>query len=225
MLATFAIEIILLVIVLWRFGLKNTFNRLVAVMLLLLAVFQMAEYFVCGGMMLNSGAWSRVGFIAISLLPALGLHLARVIANNKTIKSKVLVVVSYINAIGWAVLFGFSDRAFQAYECTTNYAIFQLGSPYGGQYFVFYFGWLMVAIIASYVWAQKTKESVSTRLYWLIIGYAVFMIPAGITALVQPETMQGLPSIMCGFAVFFALILVFGILPARKLPHIIDKKR
>jgi hypothetical protein len=223
MIATFIIEIILLFAVVVRFGLKDTMHRLVAIVLLLLAVFQLAEYFVCGGLSLDARVWSRIGFVSIALLPALGLHLARVIAKRKTVKSKVLVVLAYTNAFGWALLFGLSTYAFRSYECAGNYAIFQLRSPYGGQFFIYYNLWLLVGILASYFWAKQADKTTRRRLYWLIIGYAAFMIPTGITNMVKPETIVGLPSIMCGFAILLAFILVFGVLPGRRLPREIDK--
>ena len=55
----------------------------------------------------------------------------------------------------------------------------------------------------------------------LMFGYLVFLIPTATVNYIKPETRAGIPSIMCGFAVFFALILAFKILPLaakKKLP-------
>lgn len=223
MIATFIVEIILLIGVVVRFGLKDAMHRLVAIILLLLATFQLAEYFVCGGLSLDASIWARIGFVAITILPALALHLVRVIAVRDGVKSKVLIVLAYVNAFGWALLFGLSTYAFRSYGCAGNYAIFQLRSPYGGQFFIYYNFWLLAGILASYLWARLADKSTRRRLYWLIIGYAAFMIPTGITNMISPETIVGLPSIMCGFAVLFALILIFAVLPGRRLPQAIDK--
>jgi hypothetical protein len=39
------------------------------------------------------------------------------------------------------------------------------------------------------------------------------LIPTGIANSVKPETRAGIPSIMCGFAVIFAILLVVYIAP------------
>lgn len=216
MLATFVIEVCLLLIVAVKHGYKDPLHRLIAVMLFFLALFQLAEFYVCGGLGVNARLWSRIGFVAITMLPPLGLHLARNIAGKQTVKSRILVVAAYFNAFVWALVLMFSSHVLTSYECAGNYAIFELGSPYGGQYFAYYFGWLVVAMIASYLWANRTKSKLARqRLYWLIFGYGTFMLPVAITAALNPDTMRALPSIMCGFAVIFALVLVFGIRPAK----------
>jgi len=47
----------------------------------------------------------------------------------------------------------------------------------------------------------------------LVLGYLVFLIPTALANSVKPETRRGIPSIMCGFAVLYAIILALYILP------------
>jgi len=61
---------------------------------------------------------------------------------------------------------------------------------------------------------EKVKQkNQKEALYGMIIGYLVFLLPTAIANTISPETMAGIPSIMCGFAVLFALILFFYIIP------------
>jgi len=46
-----------------------------------------------------------------------------------------------------------------------------------------------------------------------MLGYSIFIIPATTVNLVNPATISGIPSIMCGFAVLLALALGFAVLP------------
>lgn len=57
--------------------------------------------------------------------------------------------------------------------------------------------------------SKKQKESLAL----LIVGYLIFMVPTSLVTTIKAQTMEGLPSILCGFAVFFAILLAFGILP------------
>ena len=47
----------------------------------------------------------------------------------------------------------------------------------------------------------------------LIIGYLIFLVPTALANSIKPSTRRGIPSIMCGFAVLFALIMTLYILP------------
>jgi membrane protein YdbS with pleckstrin-like domain len=59
----------------------------------------------------------------------------------------------------------------------------------------------------------KTVRKQLEAVRGLIIGYLVFLVPTTVANTVKPSTRRGIPSIMCGFAVLFALILTLYILP------------
>lgn len=215
MLASFTIEIILAAYTLWRYRL-NTLGRLVTGSLVALAVFQLCEYHVCGGMGWRAEQWSRLGYVAITLLPPLGLHMLHGLADKPKRK---LVVASYATMAGFIGYFLLSPTAFQGYQCTGNYVIFQIGIPAALAYGLYYYGWLLAAIVLGFRWAnqlQATGAKLAKRLQavrGLIIGYLVFLVPTALANSVKPETRRGIPSIMCGFAVLFAFILAFYVMP------------
>lgn len=210
MLATFLLELGLACYVLFRYGIKTTIRRLGFIVLICLALFQLAEYNVCGRFNFDALVWSRIGFIAITILPALGIHLVHELAQYK---SRAMVIVPYLIAAVWIYIFGFSAIAFETYQCTSNYAIFQLQDLVGRAYFVYYYGLLFAALLFAGQKLSSLSKPRKRALGSLILGYFLFIIPTFIVNNLKPETMLGIPSVMCGFAIAFAFILVFLILP------------
>lgn len=208
MIITFIIETILFAYTLARYRM-SALGRTVTAMLLLLAIFQFAEYHVCGHSFIPA-SWSRIGFVAITLLPALGLHLVLQIANKR---SKLALVAGYGSSLAFAGLFGLNASTFEGHVCAGNYAIFQLQSPIGGLYFFYYYLLLFVGIVMAWIFAQKAKRPIKKALHLHILGYLSFVLPTTIVNMINPQTLSGIPSIMCGFAVTYALILTFGIVP------------
>lgn len=211
MIATFIIEMTLFVVTFIRYKL-STITRLSLAMLFFLALFQLSEYFVCGGIGVDAATWSRIGYIAITTLPPLGIHLVSTIAR---VKPRWHIAMSYLAGMAWIVLFGFSEAAFTGHQCAGNYIIFQLRSGIGGWYFLYYYALLFAGIgVATWVaMARSTKRTTRQALHGMVIGYLVFLVPTTVVNTLNPSTMQGIPSIMCGFAILYALILTGYVLP------------
>ena len=209
MIAIFVLEIVLAIYTIWRYRMKSI-ARIVVTMLVLLALFQLAEYHVCGANSNYSLGWSRLGFVAITLLPALALHLIHKIAHKKV---HYIVWFAYATSLIFAIIFGLSPSAFAHHVCTGNYAIFHLTGHLGAYYFVFYYLWLFVGIGLSLYYAIDSDKQIRTALILQVCGYLSFLLPTALVNTISPATIAGLPSIMCGFAVMYALILVFGIVP------------
>jgi hypothetical protein len=210
MLATMIIEVGLLLFVLTKYGLKSPLRRLVAVTLSCLAIFQLAEYNICGRFNIDALTWSRIGFIAITLLPAFGIHIISIISKHKR---HIWVYLSYIVALVWVLFFALSDTAFNTHQCTSNYAIFHLSGNAGGLYFMYYYSLLFAGLIMAVSHDKRIRRPQQKSLHAMAVGYCLFMIPTFVVNALQPETMAGIPSIMCGFAVLFAFVLVFIVLP------------
>lgn len=212
MVATFMIEIALAVYVVWRYKMSRL-TRLVTALLVSLATFQLAEYFVCGGLGMNGQMWSRIGYVAITLLPPLGLHVAQTIAKKPASR---LTALAYGTSFLWIGLFTFSQQAFSGYHCGGNYVIFQLTPPLGGLYFVHYYLWLFITMYVATGFAKTASTRIRKALQAQVISYAAFILPTSLIRLVWPHTAQGMPSIMCGFAVIFAIALVWKVMPLEK---------
>lgn len=212
MLGTFMVEIGLSLYSFFKLK-KSRVKNLIIFTLLLLATFQLSEYFVCSGSGLSEiNIASRIGYVAITFLPPLGIHLLNEIVGRR---KHWTILFSYSLAICFTLFFLLYPNSINDSICTGNYVIF---SFYGGMnllYGVYYFGLLLFSIgLASYFVYRKTNKKLNKTLFWFIFGILSFLLPTGIIFLLAPSTGQAIPSIMCGFAIIYALILVDRIAPS-----------
>ncbi len=208
MLATFLIEFGLAFYVIWRYKM-DTVRRLSVITLLSLGTFQLAEYMICGGLGWTHVQWARVGYAAITLLPALGIHMVVALAGKKM---TALVATSYTTCAAFLAFYVFSSGSMIGQECAANYAVFHTYSSISWLFGAYYYGWMFIGTIL----AVKFSQQVPTRkkaLMGMAIGYMTFIIPTTFFNLVDPTTTAAIPSIMCGFAVLFAITLVIRVLP------------
>ena len=215
MVATVIIELSLALYTVVRYKMTRL-SRLVTVTLVMLASFQVCEFFVCTGSILHAPVWSRLGFAAISTLPPLGVHLLHVLAGKK---DRRLVWAAYGSMLVFVAFFLIGDNAFFGYKCTGNYVIFQVAYTWGGWFTAYYYGWLTISFFTGVRWANQLMRQ-GKKAYQqlqavraLMIGWLVFIVPTVIANTIKPQVGRAIPSVMCGFAVLFALILVLYILP------------
>jgi len=206
---TCIIEVALLLYTLVRYRM-NTLTRLAVATLGLLALFQLSEFTVCGATHWSAAFWSRVGYIAITLLPPLGIHLIYKLSGRGSVW---LVRLAYLTGAAFALIFGLAPSAFQDHVCAGNYAIFQLAPSLGGIYFGYYYGWLIIGICQALLFAATASIAIRKALLYQVFGYLAFLLPTGIVNAVNPQTIAGIPSVMCGFAIIYAIVLTFGIMP------------
>lgn len=212
MIITFVIEIGCLIYTLWRYKF-NAISRISSLILLCLAIFQLAEYNVCEGSFgISSLSWARLGYAAITLLPPLGIHLATHLADDA--KSKWLVYGSYGSGLVFAAFFLLVDHGIESQQCLGNYVIFNIAPTASVLYAAYYYILLGVAVL--YSWVSASGSSSPDRahaLQFLSIGYMAFIIPTIAAVIINPTAVLGIPSIMCGFAVILALLISFFVLP------------
>lgn len=209
MLATFLIEIGFAAYVVWRYKLTDMTTRLVVLMLVFLGLFQLAEFMICGGLGLSHAEWARVGYASITLLPAIGVHLVLTLAKAKMYP---LLLASYGTAAAYVLYYALVPGAVVAQQCAANYAVFTTDGWAGTLYALYYYGWLLVALVLATHFSSK-KPKLAPAMRWMAIGYASFIIPVTVANLIDPATIHAIPSVMCGFAVLFACILVWRVLP------------
>jgi hypothetical protein len=215
MMATTIIEVGLALYTLWRYRM-TVLTRLALVTLLALATFQLAEYYVCTGIGSMAVPWSRVGFVAITLLPPLGLHMMHLLAGKDRRR---LVYTAYATMAAYMGFFLLAPGIFTGHQCTGNYVIFQFTPNVTGTYTVYYFGWLLAGIGLGFKWANELKAAGAKAarklktVQGLILGYLVFLVPSAISMAVRPDARRGIPSVLCGFAILYALLLALYIMP------------
>jgi hypothetical protein len=126
----------------------------------------------------------------------------------------------YILAVAMSIYFLSAPNVFEGYQCTGNYVIFQLGVLQTILYSIYYFGLLLAALFNGGRYLNDPKHSKNTlAIKWLLAGYLLFIVPVAVLSVTNPDTSKAIPSIMCGFAITLAIILV-----ARIAPLYLEKK-
>src|SRR5690606_18006220 len=81
-------------------------------------------------------------------------------------------------------------------------------------YGIYYYGLLLLGVCLATLFIRSAKSNkIRQSLYAMIVGYFIFLVPTGVANLIDQKTMAAIPSIMCGFAVLFAVILYGYVLP------------
>lgn len=207
MLATFLLETVACVYALVRWG-QGVFGALTVLFLLCLGVFQWSEYAICKGG--DPILWAKIGYVAITWLPAIGLHLVSIV----TYKTRWIWF-----AWGCAALFAagiiLSPDIFMNAVCTGRYVVFTTHTLFSKAYGFYYLG-ILCASVFVLLYALYHKKGDRTLLSWMLLSFLSFIVPTGILTLISVNTRNGIPSIMCGFALLAALITVVCILPRYK---------
>ena len=209
MLTTFLIEFVFGAYILWKYKM-STIVRLVSVTLFALGTFQLSEYLLCGGLGLNNIDWARIGYASIAILPALGIHMVVTLAGKKAEK---LVTAAYVSASLFVLFYIFGASAVTHQACYSNYAVFSNYNNSGVIFGIYYYFWLIVGTWLAWAWGNKMPNR-KTALRTMALGYMAFILPTTFFNIIDPRTVSGIPSIMCGFAVLLAFTLVLKVLPA-----------
>lgn len=213
MLGTFLVETLLAIFVAIRF-MPKLFQSLVCVLLLCLGLFQLAEYQVCVGPGAWAPTWGRIGLVAITVLPSIGMHLIGTVT-----RKSVLIPIGYAIAAAYTLTFLLVPDATGAPECQGNYVILQIRGGFFGVLYELYYAIFVGLAILELVLRLTRREpppglGFSRRLIgFTLAGYLSFTLPMAITGTFSPELRRATPSIMCGFAVCLALILAVYVSP------------
>ncbi|HSW98485.1 MAG TPA: histidine kinase N-terminal 7TM domain-containing protein [Candidatus Saccharimonadales bacterium] len=209
MAATFIIEVSLAVYTLWRYKMART-AQLAVLVFAMLATFQLAEFMVCRGPVAGTLQWSRLGYGAIALLPPLGLHLLVTITGQRR---RALLASAYTAAAAFVAYFLLAPGAVNGHVCLGNYVIFEVAKNSGALFGAYYYGLLAAALWLGWRALKGAPAPKRRAIKGLLFGYLAFIVPVVCVNLLSPNTMRGIPSIMCGFAVLLALALAFEVLP------------
>lgn len=187
---------------------KTRFGQIGILILLLLGTFQLAEYQICT--IFPSRNWAVIGMFAITLLPPLGIYLIGLISGRLT-SARISLAIGILFI---AALFAVPNAVGQP-VCGGNYVILKTTPLLGQAYGIYYIGYLIWALWeGSRTLRQSLTTHLRTSLRWLLSGYVAFMLPTGIVYLLSIPDRNAIPSIMCGFALALAVILVTNVLPS-----------
>lgn len=211
MIATFLIEITFAIYALYRYK-CNKLTKLLVATLVFLAIFQFVEFFICETGNSYNEILSRIGYMSITMLPPLGIH---ILATLKKFRySKYVVAAAYAGAALFISYFLIFTQSLTSHVCQGNYVIFGVDRNATILYALYYYGFIVGGLILSAYLASKSSEKkLKQALLGMSLGYAGFIIPTTSANIVNPTTIQGIPSIMCGFAIILALVIVMIVLP------------
>lgn len=210
-LATFLIEIALAVYAWWRYR-ATPLGRRAVVFLSLLAVFQLSEYIICVGG--TAGPfdlpvlWAKVGYVAIAFLPILAIDFIAILA-----KQRLQTVVGYAAALAFSAFIVFYPGLFGPLACTGKFVFFKTNLiGFELAYGLYYFAALFTGIgLIGQALRRQTPNRAA--LIWVLVGYVSFMLPTFAVYIIAPAMRDGFPSVLCGFAVLTAIIIVAKVLP------------
>ncbi len=204
-LGTFIIEAVFSLYVLFKYR-STLMSRLCFALLACLGIFQLSEYLVCT--ISNGEKWIYLGFIAITFLPALGLHISTLIVKRQTN----ILWLSY-SAVALIVGLLLLTPLYNLHaQCMTNYVNVTMNFPYGLLFGIFYMYFMFYAIYFTYKHSRKPLGTKSVEL-WLILSYLVFIVPSALLYFARIIVKSSLPSVMCGFALLTAIIFIMKIIP------------
>jgi len=209
MIATIIIELALAGWVILRYA-TSTSKRLIVTLLLCLAAFQLAEFNVCSSAPVDL-FWSRLGYVFITALPPLGIHL---ILKLRRESRPALLAFSYLASGIFTAAFAFLSTGLNHGVCTGNYVIFILAQPLSLLYEIYYFSFVLIGIWLALRPTPNAPSPAQRRsLYWMVAAYFAFSVPTLVINFLLPSTKAAIPSIMCGFAIIFAIIIGLKVAP------------
>ncbi|MDB5178089.1 MAG: rane protein of unknown function [Patescibacteria group bacterium] len=214
MIATMVIELGLAAWIISRYAISHV-RQLIIAILICLAAFQLAEFNVCGSAMPGL-TWSRLGYVFITFLPPLGIHL---ISRIRRENHPTLIRFSYAAAGLFAATFALLPAGLNQGVCSGNYVIFRLAEPLSTVYTFSYIALVLFGLTLALRPLARATPNQRLTLQWIAAGYLAFTLPTFIINYLLPATHKAIPSIMCGFAVILAIILGLRVAPLALEPN------
>jgi len=186
---------------------ERSIIRTTGAILLLLATYQIIEVSICSNVS-AAGFLPQLAFIAVTWLPPLGLVL---IANLYRPRSRMLYRNAYsmlavaIGIVVWIAL----DRGFVSVSvCTAVFARYTSAAPRFMLYSGFYWLGLLGMILFSGYGVKTCGDCHRRRLlFQVFVGTLAFVVPSLLASYFAPPARGALPSVMCHFALLFAIFL------------------
>lgn len=176
----------------------------------MLAAYQLFEFLICG-LNFYDQIVVYLAFVIISYLPPTGLLLVLKI-NNLKLKHSGLI---FSPAIFFTVFYFFSQNQFVVKKCTVLYASYHY--PLGFLYGLFYYLPMLIAVVVLIQNFLKSKSQSNKRENLiLLLAYLAFTIPMGIALLIYPEILNAIESLLCKFALVFAIVISYFAIHFRK---------
>ena len=185
------------------FAQKNSVNKKIIILVLLLFLYQMMEFLICYAGM-NSAFVIYSVYVVISFLPPLGL----IIVLNYYNKQHRLLKLLYLPPLFFAFYYPLVLSKFEIAKCTVLYASYNY--PLGFLYGLFYYIPVLLTIL--FLFRQQFSMRGSGRRPLgtvLLAGYLIAFVPNMLFYFIIPGFTDIIESIMCKFALLLAIAYTF----------------
>lgn len=207
-LATALLEFIFATLILIYFR-KSKVTRYVVALLYLLGTYQFTEMMLC--FTGDANIWVRIGFLAYTYLPAVGMHFFLSMTGTKWKKQYSLL---YLLPVAFSLYAIFSSGFVEEGVCDTIFITAKTaftGSSnriasfiYGAYYYLFILSSVVFAL-----YAHNKEKNRWRRLYYLIstAGLTLITLSPYVFIMLLPSYGLSFPSVYCEFALMFAIVM------------------
>ena len=206
-LSTAIIEWILATILIVFFK-KTNLRIYFAGLIYVLGLYQYTEFMLC-----TTGyplLWAKIGFITYTFLPAMALH-----SVLRVLKRNAKLIWIYLIPILTSLIAIITSNFIASAECTSLFVqvrivlMEQSGIIQNMAYWIYmlyYFGFLVIALgfILKDYFRQRSKIKKEIEIVE-IVGAFMMLGPTLLLVVILPYLDARFPSILCGFAIFFAI--------------------
>ena len=202
-LSTFVIEFLLALFFLLK-NPKDKLNRIIALMVFLLSIYQLNEFLICAT---SVNLFTRLAMVTTTILPPIAVSYALIMWRKKIRYYWHFLI--YSPALFFILMFVLSNHYQKSAECMTVFIqYFPRWVVLSNFYALYYIAYLIGAGILFYL-ASTTKHKHERILLRLgVLGMAVFIIPPFIFVLFLPSMYILFPSVICEFALILAIELI-----------------
>jgi len=202
---------VLLLLNLFVFAEKNRLNKIVMMIVALLAGYQTMEFLMCQ-VELQNAFFPYFAFVIISFLPPLNLILTSAFTKVSADKLTLVKILIFIPAVFFMIYYTSLLPQFAVTSCTVLYATYHY--PYGELFGFFYYLPILVSIILliRFIWKESDKKIKKIGKV-LLFGSVFISLPVvvGFTLMFAGNysLISAIESIMCKFAFVYAVCLSF----------------
>lgn len=202
----------ILLINLLIFAKKDKVNIVALIMIALLASYQTMEFLMCN-VGLTKPVFPYIAFLIISFLPPLNLTLVIYLTQKINLNKKHFLL--FIPALFFSIYYLFHIPKFEVAKCTVLYASYHY--PLGDLYGFFYYLPIVISMIILIKTIPGTEDKKYKLIYKVLLYSTIFIslpVVAGFTLMFAGSytIISSMESIMCKFALVYALSLSFIIL-------------
>lgn len=195
----FGIEFFILVAVI-IFNRKHPFFWSIASVLVLLQLYQLAEFLICIGV--NENITGKIAYTIITFLPPLGYFLSSKVVGWKYPD----YWIGFAAATGFSLYFLVTPGSIGLDRCNPFYAVYSVQHSYFyGLYYIGIIVYSIIFLVAHLLFRRNNFDRKSSL--FVLIGYLSFLAPMYIMVWVDSSFAGAVTSLMCKYALVLAVIL------------------